>query len=293
MQADLTDGFGTDANNETSLNGEKSTDGSSEATTTDIGRARSSQGGQVEEIHDSEIAEWVAERKATEQCYGYYHLYVVAESRLSGTEYRLKIHRKIDHPSPDDSPTTISNMFGMGATDPPHALDQIIEWKLDYLAKPFHPTTRDIPADRLQVFVAEPAREKLREHGEDVDAVVSTLNSLDEHEPDDQQIEKATEYVAAKNETKGTEATKERRVRAIGQTLRARLGFTSRLGHEVPEPIPEYEGVSTDDLERELNDAREDLEQTEQRRDELRKELQEERAEWKEATRSNLFPKRS
>lgn len=289
MQSDLTSAFGDDTEGPTDAEDVESQDDPPKKTSSSVSKSRSAQNGQVQEIKDSALAEWVAERQANGEGYGFFHLYVVAESSLSGPEYHLKQKRKIDQPSSGDSPTSPSSMFGIGSTDPEFALQQVINWKLGHLAKPFHPKTRDIPADRLRVFVAEPAREKLPNLGNDVDAIVSTLNDLDEHEPDDQRIEKATEYAESKAATKGANATKRRRVSAVEKTLQSRLGFTSRLGHTVPDPAPEYEDQSTSELEAALNEAREDLEQTEQRRDDLRTELKEEREEWVETARSNLF----
>ena len=289
MQSNLTSSFGGDAEAVTDEEGEESPDDSPKTTTSSVDNTRSAQNGQVREIKDSELAEWVAEHEANGQGYGYFHLYAVVESSLSGAEYHLKQKREIVQPSSKDSPTAPSTMFGVGSTDPEYALEQVINWKLGHLAKPFHPKTRDIPADQLRVFVAKPAREKLRNLGKDVDGIVSTLNDLSEHEPDDQHIEKAREYAEAKAATKGTDATKRVRVSAIEKTLRARLGFTSRLGHTVPNPDPDYVDQSTTELETALDEAREDLERTEQQRDELRTELKEEREEWVETAYSNLF----
>lgn len=290
MQSNLGGNFGPDADHDTSSSDEEPQETSSERSTTSFSSGNSRKRGEVNEIRDPKIDDWVAKQVEKEQCYGYFHLYVEAESNLSGTTYHLKTHRTIDHPSPDNSLSIVHDMFGIGSAGPEQALEQLISWKLDHMAKPFHPKIRDVPADRLKVFVADPAREELRDHGIEINPVVKSLNSLDEHEPDSQQAEKVTEYIEAKGATKGTDAIKERRVRAIERTLRARLGFTSRFGHEVPEPVPDYEDLGTADLETELHGARDDLKQTEKRRDELREVLQQDRTKWKEAIRSKLLP---
>lgn len=294
MQSDLSSSFGADAGQNTDPdNNEQSSESDPKQRSKNSSSASDEGRGQVSEIHHPDVEDWIAKQEEKERAYGYYHLCVRAESRLTGTEHYLQARGEIAHPETDDlSSVATTTGVTMGSPNPADALDQIIAWKIGLMANPLHPRTRDVPAERLRVFIPEVAIEGLRDGGENADTVMSRLNGMDEHEPEKEYIETVAEYQEARDATAPVSGSKVKRVRDIEQTLRAQLGFDKRLGHTVPEPVPKYDGRSLTDLESELTVAREDLEETEQRKSVLRDEVKQRRVEWKEDKRAELFPDR-
>jgi hypothetical protein len=154
---------------------------------------------------------------------------------------------------------------------------------------PVHPELRDVPAEQLRVFVADPARKVLREQGVEIDPVVKKLNQADEHFPSKEQIERHREYIDANEATTAVSGRLEQRVRAIENTIRARLGFAGRYGGDVPDPDSEYQHLGIGELEERLQDTREEIERTEQREDELGRQIDEDRSQWQKDAHSELF----
>jgi hypothetical protein len=284
-QADLSGRIEGESQSSTDPDDQRAEDTPSSTNTTE----NEGQSSEVNKLRDSAVDDWVAEQQAQDENYGYFHLFVVAESSLTGIERHLRYEYEIDHPGPDDSQSEFHTRFGMGRTRAETVRQQLVDWKLDKLATPLHPELRDVPAGRLRVFVAEPAREVLREQGVSINPVVKALNQASEHFPSKEQIERHREYIDIKEATTGVSGRLEQRVSAIENTIRARLGFTRQCGSGIPDPDPEYQHLGIGELEEQLRDAREDVEQAEQREDELRREISEARSEWKNETRSELF----
>jgi hypothetical protein len=284
-QADLSGRIESESRSGTDPDDQRVEDTPSSTNTTDNG----GQSSEVNKLRDSAVDDWVAEQQAQDENYGYFHLFVVAESSLTGIERHLRYEYEIDHPGPDDSQSEFHTRFGMGGARAETVHQQLVDWKLDKLAMPLHPELRDVPAERLRIFVAEPAREVLRKQKVSINPVVETLNQVDEHFPSKEQIERHREYIDAKEATTGVSGRLEQRVRGVENTIRARLGFTRQYGSSIPDPDSEYQHLGIGELEEQLRDARENVEQAEQREDELRREISEARSEWKDETRSELF----
>lgn len=284
-QTDLSGQIGGESRSSTDPDDQQSEDSCSSANSANS----NGQAAKVNKLRDSAVGDWIAEQQAQEENYGYLHLFVVAKSSLTGIERRLRYEYEIDHPGPDDTQSEFHTRFGMGGAQAEAVRQQLVDWKLSKLAMPLHPELRDVPAEQLRIFVAEPAREVLRKQEVDIDPVVETLNQADENFPSKEQIERNREYIDAKEATTVVSGRLEQRVSAIENTIRARLGFTRQYGSGIPDPDPEYQHLGIDELEEQLRDAREDVEQTEQREDELRQEISEARSEWKNETRSELF----
>ena len=239
---------------------------------------------------DSAVESWVNEREDRMENYGYFHLYAVAKSDLTGVERQLRYEENLDLTvSEDDISRQYGGRWGQGGVHAEGVRDRLIDWKLEELATPYHPNLRTVSAGNLRVFVAEPARDLLRDHDVEIDALVETLNQVDEREPTDEQLATRREHWEGHESITGVSAPLKQRVRAIEETVRARFGFSRRYGGATPEPHPEYEGLDSTALRDELESARGEVDRTEQRRDELGQEIAEEEAQWIDEKRAELF----
>lgn len=239
---------------------------------------------------DPSVESWVGERENQNENYGYFHLYVVAKSDLSGVERQLRYEENLDLTvSEDDISRQYGGRWGQGGVHVEEVRDRLIDWKLEELATPYHPDLRTVSAGNLRLFVAEPACELLRDHDVEIDTLVKVLNQLDEHEPTDEQLATRQEYREAHESITGISAPLKQRVRAIEETVRARFGFSRRYGGATPKPHPEYEHLDPTALKDELENTRDEVDQAEQRTDELSQEIADENAQWIDEKRAELF----
>jgi hypothetical protein len=244
----------------------------------------------ITKLTDPAVESWVTEREDREEDYGYFHLFVVAKSDLNGVERRLYYEEKVDLTvSEDDTPRQYGGRWGKGGVRVAEARDRLIDWKLSELATPYHPDLRTVAAANLRIFVAEPARDLLREQDIDIDTLVETLNHLDEHEPTDEQLSMHREHTEAREAMSGYSAPLNQRVRAIEETVRARFDFSHRFAGGVPDPHPDYQDLDPTALKEELESARDELERTEQRKDNLHQEIADDEARWIEEMQEELF----
>jgi hypothetical protein len=265
----------------------------SEATTSPSYRTTgsdNSSNSDISKLTDSAVESWIAEREDREENYGYFYLFMVAKSDLTGVERRLYYEEEIGLTvSEDDTSRQYGGRWGQGGVCIAEAHDRLIDWKLSELATPYHPDLRTVAAENLRIFVADPARDLLREQDIEIDALVETLNQLTEHEPTDEQLAMRREHIETRDAITGFSAPLNQRVRAIETTVRARFGFSHRYGGGVPDPHPDYQNLDPTALKRELESARDELEQTEQRKEDLRQEIADEEAQWIEERRAQLF----
>ena len=239
---------------------------------------------------DPTVESWVGERENQNENYGYFHLYVVAKSDLTGVERQLRYEEELDFTvSENDTSRQYGGWWGQGGVHLGEVRDTLIDWKLEELATPYHPELRTISARNLRIFVADPARDYLRDHDVEINALVEVLNQLDEHEPTDEQLATRREHRETYELLTGVSAPLKQRVRAIEETVRARFGFSRRYGGATPEPHPEYEDLDLTALKDELESAREEVDQAEQRTDELSQEIADENAKWIKEKRAELF----
>jgi hypothetical protein len=261
-----------------------------DASTTPGGADSGGSNSEVDTLVDPAVESWIAEREDREEDYGYFHLFVVAKSDLTGVERQLRYEEELDfRVSEDDTSRQYGGRWGKGGVRVAEARDRLIDWKLSELATPYHPDLRTASAGNLRIFVADPARDFLREQDVEIDALAETLNHLHEHEPTDEQLATRREYIETREAVTGGSAPLKQRVRAIETTVRARFGFSRRYSGEVPDPHPDYQNLDPTALKRELESARDELEQTEQRKDGLRQEIADDEARWVEEMHEELF----
>ncbi|WP_114579613.1 hypothetical protein [Saliphagus sp. LR7] len=240
---------------------------------------------QIDILHSETIDQWVTEREDANEPYGYFHLYVAAQSDLSGVQRALCWETRIEHATDDAGEP--SPRFGTGGIRAVNARERLLEWKLELVAVPFHSELRTIPAENLRVFVADPAREYLAEKGVEIESTVEQVNTIDEHTPTEEQLARRREDARMQRLT-GVSGPLDGRIRAIEDTLRARFKFTSRYGSDVPDPDPAYAEKPLDTLEEMLERARRDHVEAESGCDELRDEISSAEAQWIEETRAAL-----
>jgi hypothetical protein len=266
---------------------ESEVDTSTSPDTTDSDTSGSSD---ITKLGNPAVESWVAEHKDREEDYGYLHLFVIAKSDLTGVERHLQYEneRRVGVGS-DETKPQYGSRLGRGGMQASETRDRFIDWKLGELATPYHPELRTVAAENLRIFVADTARELLREQDIDIDALVETLNHLDEHEPTDEQLAMRREYNETYEAVVGSSAPLKQQVRAIETTVRARFGFSHRYGGGIPDPHPDYQDLNPTALKQELESARNELEQTEQRKDDLNREIAKDKTQWIEEMRTTLF----
>ncbi|MFC4989143.1 hypothetical protein [Saliphagus infecundisoli] len=256
-----------------------------EATSDRSAHRSSTDDAQIDILHSETIDQWVTEREDANEPYGYFHLYVAAQSDLSGVQRALCWETRIEHATDDAGEP--SPRFGTGGIRAVNARDRFLEWKLGLLAVPLHPELRTIPAENLRVFVADTAREYLAEESIEIGGAVEQVNTIDEHTPTEEQLARRREYAMMQRLT-GVSGPLDGRIRAIEDTLRARFEFTSRYGYDVPDPDPVYAEKSLDTLEAMLERARCDHAEAESQCEELRDQIRSAEAQWIEETRATL-----
>jgi hypothetical protein len=244
----------------------------------------------ISKLGNPAVKSWVAECEEQKEDYGYFHLFVIAKSDLTGIERHLQYEneRRVEVGN-NETTHQYGSRWGRGGIQAAETCDQLIDWKLNELATPYHPDLRTVAAENLRIFVADAARDPLGERDIEIDALVETLNHLDEHEPTDEQLAMRQEYNEAYEAVVGGSALLKQRVRAIETTVRARFSFSRRYGSGIPDPHPDYKDLDPTALKRELKSARNKLEQTEQRKDELSQEIANDKAQWIEEMLTTLF----
>jgi hypothetical protein len=272
--------------NDTSHKSEVGTSTSTDTTSADT----SSSNSDITKLGNPAVESWVAEREEQKEDYGYFHLFVIAESDLAGIERRLHYEeeRRLGVGT-DEAEHQYGSRWGNGGVQAAETHDRLIDWKLGELATPYHPDLRTIAAGNLRIFVADAARELLHDQNIDIDTLVETLNHLDEHEPTDEQLAMRWEYNEAYKAVVGASAPLKQRVRAIETTVRARFEFSRRYSGGIPDPHPDYQDLDPTALKRELESARNELEQTEQRKDDLNQNIAKDKTQWIEEMRTTLF----
>jgi hypothetical protein len=260
----------------------------STSTSPDTPDSDTSSSSDITKFGNPAVESWVAECKDREEDYGYFHLFVIAKSDLTGVERHLQYEneRRVGN---DETTHQYSSRLGRGGIRASETRDRLIDWKLGELATPYHPDLRTIVAENLRIFVADAARELLHDQNIDIDALVETLNHLDEHGPTDEQLATRQEHIEAREAVTGVSAPLKQRVWAIETTVRARFGFSRRYGGEVPDPHPDYQDLDPTALKQELESVRSELEQTEQRKDDLSEEIADDKTQWIEEMRAQLF----
>jgi hypothetical protein len=268
---------------------ESEVDTSTSADTADSDTSGSSD---ITKLGNPAVESWIAERKDREEDYGYLHLFVIAKSDLTGVERHLQYEneRRVGVGVGNDETThQYGSRLGRGGVRASETRDRLIDWKLGELATPYHPDLRTVAAGNLRIFVADAARELLCEQNIDIDALVETLNHLDEHEPTGEQLAIRQKYNEAYEAVVGGSAPLKQQVRAVETTVRARFGFSRRYGGGIPDPHPDYQDLDPTALKQELESARNELEQTEQRKDDLNQKIADDKTQWIEEMRAQLF----
>lgn len=237
-----------------------------------------------------QIEAWTASL-AEDASYGYYHLYTTTESTLAGTETTVCARGGINGTSRIVSrPDTVIQS----------PVPKVVDWKCRHVARPFVPAAdqpdgwrcRTVPVEHLRVFV----HESVWEHAEvaveqpTAGAILDRLATLPEHTPDDDLRWQLLERTWCYNLVRGTDATLRTQRRALERTARAKLGFTTKYGHTVPDPHPDYADWTLEELQEKLEAVRAAVAAAEERRDDLSDAIAEYEHTWFRETVREQFP---
>lgn len=223
--------------------------------------------------------------------YGYYHLYTTTESTLAGTETTMCVRGGIHGTS------RISHSHGTVMRSP---VPKAVDWKCRHVATPFVPAAehqsgwrcRTVPVDHLRVFIHESVWEhaELTIDRDTAGTVLDRLATLPEHTPDEDLRRQLRERTWCYNLGRGTDADLRTQRRALERTARAKLGFTTKFGHDVPDPHPDYADWPLADIREKLEAVRAAEAAAEERRDDLSEAITEYRQTWFRETVREQFP---
>jgi hypothetical protein len=239
------------------------------------------------------LDEWTSTCEAEKLDYAYLHVQVDVYRTLTDTWWGLRIttqEKIIENPR-----NSYGGYVGQRRPDPDELVDTIINWVSSTLATPFLPLEvhdlpighhlRSIPSDRIRVFIADDAVDFLTERGIPMDEVLTVLHDLEEHSSPSAYKELVKEYNAAQD----TVDTSRTQIRKLEQAIGAVFGISTGYGGKIPSAPPdEYASLSPNDLQDELETARETRQAAENKRDSLKKELTSQQSMWADDLKTTL-----
>jgi hypothetical protein len=270
-------------------------------TSTDISTTNRS-GGPPTDIDEDQITtldasegldEWTSTCEVEKLDYAYLHVQVDVYRTLTDTWWGLRIttqEKIIENPR-----NSYGGYVGQRRPDPDELVDTIINWVSSTLATPFLPLEihdlpighhlRSIPSDQVRVFIADDAVDFLTERGIPMDEVLTVLHDLEEHSSPSAYKELVKEYNAAQD----TVDTSRTQIRKLEQAIGAVFGISTGYGGKIPSAPPvEYASLSPNDLQDELETARETRQAAENKRDSLKKELTSQQSMWADDLKKTL-----
>lgn len=241
-----------------------------------------------------ELDEWTSACEAEELDYAYLHVQLDVYRTLTDTWWGLRIttqEKIIENPR-----NSYGGYIGQRRPDPNDLVDTIISWVSSTLATPYLPLDvhdlpighhlRSIPSDQIRVFIADGAVDFLTERDIPVDEVLTVLDDLEKNSPPSAYKKQVREYYAAQN----TVDTSRTRIRNIEQAIGAVFGISTGYGGKIPSAPPvEYTSFSPNDLQDELETARETRQTAEDKRDALQEELTSQQSEWADDLKTTLI----
>ncbi|MBP2251841.1 hypothetical protein J2754_002178 [Halarchaeum solikamskense] len=240
-----------------------------------------------------ELDEWTSSCETEELDYAYLHVQVDVYRTLTDTWWGLRIttqEKIIENPR-----NSYGGYVGQRCPDPDELVDMILSWVSSTLATPYLPLNahdlpighhlRTIPSDRIRVFIADDAVDFLTERDIAVDEVLTALDDLEEHSPPSAYKEQAREYYAAQDTIDASRT----RIRKLKQAIGAVFGISTGYGGKIPSAPPvEYASLSPNDLQDELETAREARQTAEDKRDTLKEELTSKQSVWADELKTTL-----
>jgi hypothetical protein len=218
----------------------------------------------------SGVEEWTAARDDET---GYALLQVKARTKRTLQDTQGAIGYESRTHSPDDGWVTPGARFSGGSNGTTGVAEYVACWAAGVLATPHGPTARPFPAENVQVFAADIAVD-LADESDTLQDVIATANTVEDPSlpSDDDFLELLDEYRRLEEQLARGGELRTRRSE-VEQTMRAKIGWTSKYGHEVPDQVVAFSTWSLDDLNEELADLEDTIEQAEEQKREVRDSL--------------------
>jgi hypothetical protein len=237
---------------------------------------------------DDAVKPWVNERDNTGENFGLSTIYLDVKYELGEKKLQIGRFSRTERSNEDKGIGNLnSSVKSHGINLGSWPMVRQLQWRVDMLSKP--ESVRGIKAENIRVFVPEGADDHLTLHeGWDVDSVdeaAAFINNI-EDPPGTEQFKKlAARYTTARNRS-DHQGPIQSKIRAVEDTIRARLDFSTRFGSGTPEPHEEFDHLDLVELHEELEAARDELAETEDRATRLQEEI----SKLREERRNRMLP---
>jgi hypothetical protein len=224
--------------------------------------------------HDpaGEWKKWQEEQDAADDSYSAFVIRAKTARTLSN-RYRGFSVKKIIRVGRD---CHLHGLVSMKNADPdnPDLGEAVARWAASVLAVPQGEEFRPFDVSRLTVWYPEILPSLLDDDGKCLQAVIDGLQELNKPSLEsDNKYQNLVEKKQRLNTAVGTDGDLTTRKKNIDHTIRAKLGYSKRVGSSVPDQHIEFSSWSLDDLAAELEAVREELEEMNETETEVREQV--------------------
>lgn len=234
------------------------------------------------------IEDWCTSLEADSEGYAYYHVVLEEYNDLTGTE-RCLIRDVVVSPPPNTDSTRMPRSYGGGKLTANSAMNDIVDWYVGKLASPHHEDVRPIPIENIRVFLPERVQSHLQSQNISVDPVLKSLRSLPEHYPSKgyrQVLNHQQQLKKRSDQDVGLGARESR----VDDTLRAKLGYSTKFGTNTPSADPHYNQFTLSELKQARDTLSEVLEFVEAEQKATRSVIRDYEQRWKQSVLTSEFP---
>lgn len=212
---------------------------------------------------------WVDKKEDTGQPYAFVAAKLVVQNTISSTAATIKVETKRQTADTAYAPHSSVSFSGVSKSQTiAQFVSTLASTILGVKSYPRHEDGRHITGDDMRVFIAPPIEDLLLATADDthdapapktvrdwLKTVKSLPNSLPENElnPDQESILKSWAVARERAGIGATANSVDTQVKRVEQTLRSKLGFTTKFGSSVPDPHPEYEELPLAELKMKLD----------------------------------------
>jgi len=217
------------------------------------------------------VDEWVSHCSETDRNFAFSQIGVRVQERLDGRSVGFSRNTRIERSLADRG---IGNFNGsgrswsMGMAENP--LFKLAQWRVNQLALPER--VRGISASKIRVFAPEAGSEYVAIPetwpAASLEEAIDLINSIEDVAGSEDFDRVAARYTTARTRSSHSGPVQER-IHGLENTIRHRLDFSSKYGGEVPEAHSDFEELDLIELREELEAARADLAEAEDRKNHL------------------------
>lgn len=223
--------------------------------------------------HDhSERTSWLEAKESNESLYGFVSAELTTKTTIQNTTWDIEIHTRAQTRNNLIGPKTGASFTRVKKTiDIENFLATLCTQVLDIAEFPEIEGSRQLDCGDIRVFIAPPIKSLLLNAAtaqpdtppkDTVADWIETVESLPEllstHEPP-QEYASILEAATVAMEAYGASSAEgyiPNELQKVEDTIRAKFGFSSAIGHSIPDTHPDYEDESLEDLKDQLETYR-------------------------------------